>query len=153
MSKERLLWILIIVLIVVNGLTLFFMISGSRSRPVNNFDRTVIRVLQLSDAQIKQFDVMKKEHHQEIIRIDREMRSTYQRYFHLLSDRGNNIQKDSLEMVLSNKQKEKSQITYQHFDNLKNICNSDQKEKFIELIPLLMQVIDPPKKSMPPRRN
>lgn len=153
MSKERLLWILIIVLIIVNGAALFFIISGGRSRPANNFDRTVIRVLQLSDAQIKQFDVMKKEHRQEMIRIDRQIRSTYQRYFYLLSDGGNNIQKDSLEMVLSNKQKEKIQITYQHFDNLKNICNSAQKEKFQELIPLLMQVIDPPKKSMPLRRN
>lgn len=153
MRKEKLLWILIILLIVVNGATLFFLISGRRPEPGNRFDRTITEVLQLSEDQTRQFNVMKKAHHQEMIRVDREMRSTYETYFYLLSDTGNIPEKDSLENVLGKKQKEKIQITYQHFNDLKSICTPEQKEKFNELIPLLMHVINPQKNLLPPRRN
>jgi len=153
MRKEKLLWILIIVLILVNGATIFFMLSGRRPAPGDKFDRTITEVLQLNQVQIRQFNIMKREHHQEMIRVDREMQSTYEKYFYLLSDTGNILEKDSLETVLGNNQKEKIQITYQHFNELKSICTSEQKEKFKELIPLLMQVIDPKKKPSPSRRN
>lgn len=153
MRKEKLLWILIIVLILVNGATIFFMLSGRRPAPGDKFDRTITEVLQLNQGQIRQFNIMKREHHQEMIRVDREMQSTYEKYFYLLSDTGNILEKDSLETVLGNNQKEKIQITYQHFNELKSICTSEQKEKFKELIPLLMQVIDPKKKPSPSRRN
>ena len=153
MRKEKLLWIFIIVLILVNGATLFFMLSGRRPAPGDKFDRTITEVLQLNQGQIRQFNIMKREHHQEMIRVDREMRSNYEKYFYLLSDTGNILKKDSLGTVLGNNQKEKIQITYQHFNELKSICTSEQKEKFKELIPLLMQVIDPKKNPFPSRRN
>lgn len=153
MKKEKFLWILITVLIVLNAGTLFFIISVRHPEPGNRFDRTVIDKLQLNNDQIKQFDIMKREHHQNIIRLDEQMRSTYEKYFYLLNDTADSSQKDSLELILSNKQKEKIQITYQHFDNLKSICTKEQREKFNELVPLLMHVITPQKNPAPSRRN
>lgn len=153
MRIEKLLWILIIVLVLVNGATLFFLASGRRPEPGDRFDRTITEVLQLTEGQTRQFNLLKRAHHQEMIRIDREMRSTYEKYFLLLSDTGNIKEKDSLENVLGKKQKEKIQITYQHFNELKSLCSSEQKEKFKELVPLLMHVINPQKNPSPPRRN
>lgn len=153
MSKEKLLWILIIVLVFVNGATLFFLAAGRRPEPGNRFDRTITEILQLSEDQTQQFNVMKREHHQEMIRVDKEMRSTYEKYFYLLSDTANIKERDSLENVLGKKQKEKIQITYEHFNELKSLCSSEQKEKFKELVPLLMHVINPQKNPSPPRRN
>lgn len=153
MKKEKFLWIFIIVLIAINAATLFFIVSGRRPEPGSKFDRTVIDKLKLTDGQIKQFNIMKREHHQDIIRVDAEMRSIYERYFYLLTDTANSSDKDSLEVILSNKQKEKIQITYHHFDNLKSICTKEQQEKFKELVPLLMHVINPQKNPVPPRRN
>lgn len=153
MKKEKFLWILVIVLIALNAATLFFIVRGPRPDHENRFDRTVVDELELNDKQIKQFNAMKREHHQEIMRLDAEMRSVYERYFYLLTNTMNSSEKDSLETILSNKQKEKIQITYHHFEELKSICTEKQKEKFKKLVPLLMQVISTQKNPGRPRRN
>jgi len=153
MKKEKLLWVLIIVLIAVNAATLFFIVSGRRPEPGNRFDRTVVEKLQLTKKQITQFEILKREHHQDIMAVDAQMSSNYERYFYLLNETNGSTAKDSLEIILSSQQKEKIQITYHHFENLKNICTKEQQAKFKELVPLLMHVITPQKNPRQSRRN
>ncbi|MES3018617.1 MAG: Spy/CpxP family protein refolding chaperone [Bacteroidota bacterium] len=153
MRKERLLWILIMILIAVNAATLFFIVTGPPAEGGKKFDRTIIRELSLTEEQVAQFEIMKRAHHQEITQLDGEMRSTYEKYFYLLAEPTDSLAKDSLENILSTKQKEKIQITYQHFNDLRKICTPEQREKFKDLVPILMHVITPQKNPRPPRRN
>lgn len=144
---------MIIVLVVVNVAALIFILSGPKPGLDNKFDRRVVDKLDLNAEQIRKFNIMKREHHQDILQIDDDMQVVYERYFYLLADPADSSKKDSLENILSRKQKDKIQITYKHFDDLKRLCSKEQQEKFKELVPLLMNVINQKKNPVPTRRN
>jgi protein CpxP len=153
MKKDRLLWVLIILLVIINISGLIFIISERHPRPGKEFDEVLIHELGLSNDQIKQFDVLKRDHHQRMMKLDQEMRPIFEDYFNLLTQTKDPTKKDSLEKILSARYQEKIKVTYQHFDDLKAICTPEQQEKLSNIVPFLMQVISPEKNMGPPRRK
>jgi len=151
MRKEKLLWLTIIVFAVMNISCLAFILLGRNGRPPHRVDKIIIEGLQLDDNQIEEFEGLKHEHHEAMMQIDLEMKQPMKQYFGLLSQAGNQHKKDSLETLIAALYKEKLNVTYAHFADLKAICRPDQQKKLDEIMPSLMQIIGQEKKDGPPR--
>jgi len=153
MRKEKLLWLTIIVFAVLNVSCLAFILLERNSRPPHRVDKIIIKGLQLDDNQIIKFEGLKHQHRQAMVQIDVEMKQPMEQYFGLLSQSGGNNQhtKDSLEALIAGLYKEKLDVTYSHFADLKAICRPDQQKKMEEIMPLLMQIMGQEKKDGPPR--
>lgn len=156
MKQQRLLWIAVILLFLMNAGTLFFLFSGKDKGspgPGGNraFDERVISVLQLNETQQQQFNDMKRQHHQKMMQLDEAMKEPFEKYFSLLKQATpDTMLKDSLERVITGIYLQKVQSTYDHFNELKNSCTPEQQKQFATLIPGLMQVISPrPPKELP----
>jgi protein CpxP len=145
MKGTKLLWMIIGILTLINVGILTFIVLGPNPHPEKKFDNMIIHELELNNEQIRQFNILKENHHRQIVAIDHEMKETFAEYFNLLTVQNNLLKKDSLEKILSEKYKQKVQITYQHFNDLKGICTEDQRKKMHGIIPMLMQVINPQK--------
>jgi periplasmic protein CpxP/Spy len=151
MKKENILWYCIALLTILNLACLAFIISRDIKHPPHRFDSVLIETLNLDKSQIKEFNRLKHEHHMQMDQIDGQMQSTYNRYFSLLNRNDGRQKKDSLEQELAALYRHKAEITYRHFDEIKAICSPQQQQNFGKLVPLLMQVITPPKKPEPNR--
>lgn len=154
MKKLSALWLAIGILVVLNiaVLSFIFFHKPLQSPPhgLRAFDRLVIQTLELDEAQQQQFDEMKREHHEAIMQLDKDMKAPVEAYFSLLLTKDtSSVKKEELEQQMATIYKEKLRITYRHFEQLKAICRPEQQQHFDKLIPELMQVMQPP----PPRRD
>lgn len=149
MKKQRLLWLAIVILFVLNISTIsFIFLRGQTHQPPRGpkaFDKLVTQTLQLNKEQEQQFDLLKREHHEAIMQLDRAMKAPIEQYFGLLlnQDTGT-IVKQQLEQEMASIYQQKLQTTYHHFEQLKSICSPEQQQHFDKLIPELMQVMQPP---------
>jgi hypothetical protein len=156
MKKTTFLWGAIVILFLLNAATLFFVVFNRQAghhplRPPEGdrrFDEQVIRTLQLSPEQMDRFEVLKREHHRQMLALDEATAGPFGAYFSmLLSGNADSLQKDSLEQDIAGIYLEKVSLTYAHFEQLKAICTPEQQRRFEQLIPSLMQVITPDKKN------
>ena len=144
MKRENLLTIAVVLLLVLNSATLGFLFfqRGHRPPPPLRFEKFIPESLSLSEAQIKQFDEMRGEHHAKMLDLDKQNRETLVVYLQLLKeDSVNALQKDSFEKIIATIQQQRAAITLDHFQKLKAICTAEQKEIFNAIIPDLTQVI------------
>jgi hypothetical protein len=153
MKREKFYLCIILVLLLVNLGTLFFIIQRQgpgHKRGNVPFDHFLEEELSLSDKQRMAFEEMKMEHHQQMIKLDAEINKPFEDYFSLIVQKGDPVKKDSLELVLSNIYKQKASATYLHFQQLYSLCSDSQKEKFNNIIPHLLQVIGSNHRPGPP---
>jgi periplasmic protein CpxP/Spy len=152
MESNRFLKITIIVLVLVNISTLAFMWSGRKHHeghmppphgPNGAFD-FLTHELNLDESQIKQFDALRKEHHEEAMIIQEKSRKMHHRFFDLLK----NMPADSLvsaqladSMAMCQKQME--MLTFNHFKKVRDICKPEQQKKFDEVINEALEMMAP----------
>jgi hypothetical protein len=101
-----------------------------RQTPPHNFRSHAVNILHLNTEQEAIFNNMAKDHHQKMDALDRLQQELLLPYFQSLSI--STIQVDE-EMVLNEIQqleKEKIQVTHQHFQDLKSILTSEQLPYF-----------------------
>lgn len=152
MKRENILTWLVAFLIVMNGAILFyFMRKGPLPEPPP--DRIIVEVLQFDDRQRDEFRKLKDDHHGKMMKLNDHFRKTLEDYF--LTLQNNSSAKDSLETLISGLEKERLNITYSHFQDIKKLCRDDQLEKFNTFLPDLIRFVAAPlpKKDGPPRRN
>ena len=95
----------------------------------------IIKELNLNVAQIDSFNKLKFAHQDSIQSLKNTGRELREDYFKLLrNDTTDNLLADQLLIQIANNQKAIEQITYEHFQSVKNICDSVQKEKFDGII-------------------
>ncbi len=152
MKRQKVLWLAIIALVILNLSCLVFILRPQRPMPPENFDSVLIATLHLNKEQVKKFDIFKRQHHEQMVQIDEQMQLPYNQYFTLLNGNRNILKEDSLSNILATLYKKKAVITYQHFADIKALCNADQQQNFSRLVPLLMNVINP-QKNKPPQRG
>lgn len=119
--------------------------------PPKRFDKMLIETLQLNDEQIRQFNVKKRQHHEAIMQLDRQMKAPVEAYFHQLNEPADATASEQLEKQITAIYTAKLHITYRHFEDIKNICTPEQQAHFQELIPQMIQVMEarPPLKNNP----
>ncbi len=160
MENNRFLKITIIVLLLVNIATLAFMWTGKQHHeghmpppphpsqgPKEAFE-FLTHELNFDEAQIKQFDALRKEHHENAQMIQEKSHKMHHRFFDLLK----NLPADSvLSMQLADSmalyQKQIEILTFNHFKQVRGICKSEQQKKFDEVINQALEMMAP----KPPR--
>lgn len=156
MKREKLLISIILVLVLINSATLLFMWINRPPHPPHGHgphqrpDKMIIERLNLDNQQQEKFSDLKEEHHSNMVKIDEELKEVRKKYFSLLkNDARDIITKDSLEHQLAVLAIKKEQATYDHFEQLKNLCNPQQRENFYKLTEELSEIFSRPP---PPRR-
>lgn len=155
MKRENLLLWMVAILIILNGSILFYFLRKEGNPPPHR-DKLIVETLQFDETQRAEFDRLKQEHRNQINALDDQFKQSLENYFLLLRlDTGTEIKKDSIESLLASLEQERVSITYAHFQDLKNLCRADQREKFDAFIPQLIEfIVKPgPKRDGPPRRN
>lgn len=149
MKRETLLTIAVIALLLLNFGTLCFLLLRRPPHPdgpdgPGRFDRHIVEQLHLTTDQQRRFEQLKSAHHEQMLDSDRAYRNVLKNYFALLKNEEIPVaQRDSLLSQLTDIQKTKATVTFQHFADLKALCTPEQKADFEALLPDLMQVIAP----------
>jgi hypothetical protein len=155
MSKERFLLIAVVFLLVLNGGVIAYLIFGRSGppKPPQLFE-LIINRLHLDENQQEKFFALRDEHRSTMDSLDAAFEKTVRNYLGLLSSDhlAVNVQ-DSLENVLAAIEKRKASHTLIHFQQVKELCNVEQKREFEKLLPELTRILLPPKKNLPPRRQ
>ena len=125
-----------IILLISNTVILAFVFFEKPTRADNkgpaNF---IIKELKFEEAQIESFNQLKFAHQDSVQRLKNTGRELRENYFKLLrNDTTDNILADQLLIQIANNQKTIEQVTFSHFQSVKNICDSVQKEKFDSII-------------------
>lgn len=157
--REKILMFIILFLVLVNSATLILMwmnrppFPPHHGRPGGPPDKIIIERLELDDAQIKEFEVIKKEHQGQMRMLNEEANEIHQKYFELLeSDNVNDSIADSYEKQLANIAEKREEFTFVHFKKLKAICKPEQIKLFNDFVAELGKILagpPPPKHSGP----
>lgn len=142
-----------ITLLISNMVILAFIFFEKPTRADNKGPaKFIIKELNLNAAQIENFNQLKFAHQDSVRSLKNTGRELREDYFKLLrNDTTDNILADQLLMQIGNNQKAIEQITFEHFQSVKNICDSVQKVKFDSII---LEVIHKMKDNRPmPNRS
>jgi hypothetical protein len=125
-----------ITLLISNMVILAFIFFEKPTRADNKGPaKFIIKELNLNAAQIENFNQLKLAHQDSVQSLKGTGRELREDYFKLLgNDTTDKILADQLLMQIANNQKGIVEITFEHFQSVKNICDSVQKEKFDSII-------------------
>ena len=147
--KNKILIPLIIGLIVSNGLLIGFFIAKKPQHPNNrNPKEIVIQRLQFDSNQIMDYNQLIDEHRKLTRKKEEELSSNKKQLFQLLNNKTASNSSDSLINIIATTHAEIEKLHYQHFEEIRNICNPDQLESYNELTNELINIFrkKPPKK-------
>jgi periplasmic protein CpxP/Spy len=146
-------WTVILLLICNAGLilTIFFRPGTTYGRRGETPRDFVIRNLKFSDEQVKQYDVLIKDHQAAM----RRLRDEAQRYREDLfstykNEQVSNSAVDSLGQLIANTQKQIELVTYRHFELVRKLCTETQKKDFDNIISDVMKKMNGPHHGPPP---
>lgn len=154
MKKESLLITLIVLLLVLNfGTLAFLFFSGREHHHAPPFGKggpaqMIIKELSLDEQQQDKFSNLREQHHSSMALLDKELEETAKSYLNkLVSTDTSDV--DSLRQAIGRLEMQRASVTYQHFKDLRSICNAEQQEKFDALLPELFRILTMPP---PPKR-
>lgn len=131
--KSKLLLVLLILLVVLNGVLIFMLIhkphQNKRPKEEGNF---LIEQLQFTDTQKDRFIILDHVHRDHMMSFDHQIRKNKDVLFNSFADKTINI--DSLSRVIGILQGKKEMEVFDFFKAVRKICNSKQQEKFDKII-------------------
>jgi len=111
----------------------------------------VIRNLQFTGDQTKQYDLLIKDHQGAMRRLRHEAMDYRQALFASLKNGSqNNINPDSIAQLIANNQKQIEIVTYQHFRQVRTLCTEAQKTDFDKIIGDVIKQMNGPGHGGPP---
>jgi hypothetical protein len=153
MSREKLLTVSVVLLLLLNFGILGFLLLGHKPPPPPDGPGRpphpglpVVEKLHFDESQKTAFDQMKKEHHATMEKLDEQHEGILKQYFEMLGKSGNiQSQKDSLEHALASVEARRASVTFEHFNAVKAMCRPDQVSQFDDLIPDILQLLLKPR--------
>ena len=151
-KQRRNLVVTIVVLILLNIVTLLLLWFGRPKYDSQNgigmperergqVQKLLKEELNFSEKQTEQYIVLRKEHRENTIQLNKEIRKIKREMFdHVLLNDGTALSDSLLKLTLE-KQAQIEKLTFQHFQELKKICNSDQLQK---LMKIMHRILGPP---------
>ncbi|SDR80747.1 hypothetical protein SAMN05216503_0991 [Polaribacter sp. KT25b] len=131
--KTKLLPILLILLIVLNGVLIFMLINKPHQNLGAQQERNfLIEELQFSDNQKDQFINLDNAHKENMMSFENEIRRNKDILFNSFSNETINF--DSLSTVIGSIQAKKEIEVFRFFKSVRKICNKEQQEKFDKII-------------------
>jgi periplasmic protein CpxP/Spy len=155
MNKTRLTNLLVILLVIMNGVLLYTVFNTQKSvekthtRPA----RMIIDQLDFNEEQEKRFMLLVVEHRQEMRRLNRQMQQVRQEYFETLKqDHTPKTKVEELSRKTGNLHRKINRTNYQHFRDIKNICEPGQLLKYNHLLNRMARHIGGPPPKRKPKR-
>ncbi|PQJ81400.1 hypothetical protein [Polaribacter glomeratus] len=131
--KSKLLSVLLILLVVLNGVLIFMLINkphqNKRPKEERNF---LIEQLLFTDAQKYKFINLDDAHRENMMSFDLQIRKNKDVLFKSFSDNFINI--DSISQIIGNLEGKKEVEVFGFFKSVRKICNKAQQEKFDKII-------------------
>jgi len=147
MSKIRILTIVVIILSISNAFLLFAFIMAPPP-PGTMIKHNIIKKLDFSGEQVEAFESLIEDHASEIKALEKTMQESRKNLYAALIDQDTPNEADLRKIGKTVMEIEK--INFQHFLDIKEICNDDQMPKFEDLIKNFHQIFNkhrhPPKK-------
>lgn len=149
MNKTRLLGILVIVMVLLNLITVALLFIGRPDRRPHDGPRhrqkVIIDRLHFSKTQTEAYESLIFDHREAIGRLDEEMMSARTVLYSQLS-KNEAASVDSQLLVIGRLQTEIETIHYDHFAEIKKLCNEDQLPAFNDLTIDLAEYFGAPKR-------
>lgn len=152
MNKLRFLTWTVILLLLLNAGTLIYLLMSKRTetdqRPPRGegASKFIIEQLKLDDKQQLQFAELRHQHQEIIRRIQDQDRSLHDEYFNLLkTDTPDKAKADSISLLIAKQRSAIEAATFEHFLQLRRLCNDDQKKLFDATIDEIMRQMGGPK--------
>lgn len=147
MKKTYFLYIVIGVMMLLNVATIIFVWKcypqpksrPNPARPLNPGD-FIINELGFDENQRKKFDILRDEHRNRMNENRDSVRKCRDQLYVLLPD-GETKQVEKLTQEIGKLEREKELITFQHFQEIRALCNNKQKEKFDGIIRQVLQLM------------
>ncbi len=134
MKKESFYKVLILLLLLINLGIIAFLWFNHPHHP-GPPDKMIIERLKLDPGQQAKFDVLKHEHHEQIVQIDEQSANLHRHLFDLLkSEPVDTASKNTLMLKIKENESKKETVTFEHFQKLRGILRPDQKPLFDDLI-------------------
>ena len=151
-TKSRIYIFLIILLALLNVSLMLFFWKGPPSKSGRRgpgwshakLESFVTRKLEFSTEQTKEYGRLRRMHFQELNPEVREMRRLKRELFGLVGEKNNFIEKQRILEQISKTQLAIDSLTFNHFENLRDICDEGQKLKFDEVIKEVVHRLDRP---------
>lgn len=146
MKKNLLLGLLLFFLIIMNGVLLFMLFQkGPDRRPPKPPGDFIVKELNLNTDQLQKFNVLSRDHHQEMRKLDHEIRGLKDQLFNGIGQEDFTPQKvDSITTLIAALGKQKESNVYRHFKALSEICTPEQRVKLNRIITKAMRKHGPP---------
>ena len=115
----------------------FFLLTKSRPRhqpPPKNFQAEVVKIFGLDNQQASVFKELADGHKQRMKEIDKQQEKLLLRYFESLTNDSESTDKESLLNQFQQLEREKIEVTYRHFEEIKKLLNKDQLPEFEEFM-------------------
>jgi periplasmic protein CpxP/Spy len=146
MEKTKLLSILAVGMLLTNVVLLVFMFGkGQQQLPHKMPREIIIEELSFNETQILAYDELITIHRSKISNADMQLRKIKNDLYQLLnSNKAIEKERDSLIVAINDIQKEIEYIHFEHFKEIQNLCNDEQKIKFEALSKNLARLFGPP---------
>ena len=119
-----------------------------------NFVRPSPTTLHLTDQQEKEFIFFAEKHQQQMRELKSQQSALLKPYFETLTQTGNPDRPDSLLITYEDLERQKVEATYEHFEEVKLILDTDQIAHFEAFMDqALNMILFDAKNSPPPRRK
>lgn len=131
--KSKLLPVLLVILILLNGVLIFMLIKKPHENRRHPQERNfLINELQFTDYQKDKFLSFDTVHRENMMHFDQQLRKHKDVLFNSFSAGTPNI--DSLSVFIGTLEGEKEVEVFRFFKSVRKICNKEQKEKFDSII-------------------
>jgi periplasmic protein CpxP/Spy len=163
MNKTTLLTVSVVGLLLLNaGMLVFMFTKRPPQGPPHGEGRGgaadfIVQQLKLDDKQQGQFAELRKQHRDQMDEVQEADKELHRNYFDLLKQDSADMKAvDSMAAVMGETNKKIQLITYNHFKQLRSICNAEQKKLFDNTIDEIIHFMMPPpgggKQQGPPPR-
>jgi protein CpxP len=131
--KSKLLPILLILLIILNGILIFMLLKKPHESKRHSQERNfLIQELQFTDHQKDKFLSFDTAHRENMMRLDQEIRKQKDRMFNSFSNENLNL--DSLTTKTGLLEGKKDAELFRFFSKVRNICTKEQQSNFDKII-------------------
>lgn len=142
--KTKLLPILLVILILLNGVLIFMLIKKPHESRMNNKERTfLVEQLVFTKDQKEQFFKLDDSHRETMIRFENDLKKQKDLLFNSFSDDSINI--DSLGLLIGKIDAQKDVEVFRFFKSVRKICTPEQQVKFDKIIKRAIRGGDSPK--------
>ena len=133
-TKIKTLYSVVITLVLINIGVIGFIMLHHAGRPPHPSE-AVVRELNFTDEQKKEYDKIKEEHHKALHIIKEENHRLHDAMFSQLKDgQDNSPAADSIINAIADNIKRDELLTYRHMAKLRKICTSEQLKKFDAMV-------------------